>query len=423
MVQDGRVASKLVGKPLEGKGWQAVRVGANSGCPHFWNSFSNQPSQYLFGSIIMLLAHNPNQLTEQHQTTLNASDHHHWFLDHELNADENTQTTTTATTEQFGINIDQQLDAYNQQHHTGPHTGGHHTMSDASGSAQSKQDRYNQVTAHQQVVPTLSPAYRQQHGRGIYGPEDADWITRRLAQQYKQERVGHEYTLSACRHEAPTTTGNNFLWNTIKQKEENNVSYYERQHETMISGTQNSDSGIAGSWLTVLNSKPLESFLPSPNNNSMLKAKQTAKKRADFFGKETDWLATPSHGVTGKQEYNKYTTSKHLSSRQQNQSATKTNSDQAPGTTYYSRQLHKALRHDSSHERYGENYVTHRTGNARACKGSNSVWNTQQAKSSQTNTDRRMRNPPPARIAFQINRNRQRLINYQTATRRAHSSK
>jgi hypothetical protein len=200
----------------------------------------------------MLLAYNPNQLTEQHQTTLNASDHHHWFLDHELNADENTQTTTTA--------------------------GGHHTMSDASGSAQSKQDRYNQVTAHQQVVPTLSPAYRQQHGRGIYGPEDADWITRRLAQQYKQERVGHEYTLSACRHEAPTTTGNNFLWNTIKQKEENNVSYYERQHETMISGTQNSDSGIAGSWLTVLNSKSLESFLPSPNNNSMLKAKQTAKK-------------------------------------------------------------------------------------------------------------------------------------------------
>ena len=406
----------------------------------------------------MLLAYNPNQLTEQHQTTLNASDHHRWFLDHELNADENTQTTTTATTEQFGSNIDQQLDAYNQQHHTGPHTGGHHTMSDASGSAQSKQfgsnidhqlvaynqqhhtgghhtisdasgsaqskqDRYNQVTAHQQVVPTLSPAYRQQHGRGIYGPEDADWITRRLAQQYKQERVGHEYTLSACRHEAPTTTGNNFLWNTIKQKEENNVSYYERQHETMISGTQNSDSGIAGSWLTVLNSKSLESFLPSPNNNSMLKAKQTAKKRADFFGKETDWLATPSHGVTGKQEYNKYTTSKQLSSRQQNQSATKTNSDQAPGTTYYSRQLHKALRHDSSHERYGENYVTHRTGNARACKGSNSVWNTQQAKSSQTNTDRRMRNPPPARIAFQINRNRQRLINYQTATRRAHSSK
>ena len=357
-----------------------------------------------------LTNNNPNQLTEQHQTTLNASDHHHWFLDHELNAtDENTRTPTTATTEQFGSKkIDSQLVVYNQPQHT---------MSNASGSAQSKQDRYNQVTAHQQVVPTLSPAYRQQHGRGIYGPEDADWITRRLAEQYKKERVGHEYTLSACRHEAPTTTGNNFLWNTLKQKEENNVSYYERQKETMISGTQNRDSGIAGSWLTVFNSKSLDSFLPRPNNNSMIKAKIKAK--IDFFGNETDWLATPSHGVTGKQEY----TSKHFSSRQQNESATKTNSDQAPGTTYYSRQLHEALRHDSSHGRYGKNYVTHRTGNARACKGSNSVWNTQQAKSSQNNTDRRMRNPPPARIAFQINRNRQRLINYQTATRRVHSLK
>ena len=281
-----------------------------------------------------------------------------------------------------------------------------YSETDAS-TRQSKRDLHERVLETQQAVHTLSPAYRKQFGGGVWGAEDADWLTRRLAEQYKQEQIGHGETLAANVHQSPTTRGRNNLWNTVNKRDENNVSYYERLHETMYSGSAGKDGSIAGSWLEVLESKSLKKFLPgesdtdtdserAESHNAMSRSKQRD------LGFETDWLRTPTHGVTGKQEYEKYN-SKHISSRQQEQSALKQQN---------AINLFHALRHDTSSPKYARDYVTHKTGLARACKGSNSKWNTQEPKSSKKKVNRQMRNPKPIRLQQGLARNRQIISNF-----------
>jgi hypothetical protein len=266
---------------------------------------------------------------------------------------------------------------------------------------QSKRDLHERVLETQQAVHTLSPAYRKQFGGGVWGAEDADWLTRRLAEQYKREQIGHGETLAANVHQSPTTRGRNNLWNTLEKRDQNNVSYYERLHETMYSGSAGKDGSIAGSWLEVLESKSLKKFLPvesdvdTDSERSESHNAPSRPKQRDL-GFETDWLRTPTHGVTGKQEYKKYNT-KHLSSRQQEQSALKKQN---------AINLFHALRHDTASPKYAQDYVTHKTGMARACKGSNSKWNTQEPKSSKKKVNRQMRNPIPIRLQQGLARNR-----------------
>lgn len=54
----------------------------------------------------------------------------------------------------------------------------------------------------------------------------------------------------------------------------------------------------------------------------------------------------------------------------------------------------------------GQHYVTHKTGMARACKGSNSAWNTQEAKGCQKSWNRGFRNPKPQRLVRGLDKNR-----------------
>jgi hypothetical protein len=265
------------------------------------------------------------------------------------------------------------------------------------GTYQSQRDMYDRVLENEQAVNTLSPQYRKQHGMGIYGPEDADWLTRRLAEQYRQEQIGHGETLAASLHKSPTTRGKNSLWNTVQKREENNLSYYERLHQTTISGSTSRDSKIAGSWFAVLKSKSLDRFLPhdddstddSSSASSRAAAARMEPRPERSMGHETDWMRTPTHGVTGKHEFQSLKPQKWGIKGTQNAKA-----------------LHKALQKDSKDPRFGWNYITHQTGMARACKGSNSVWNTSIAKSSKNKVNRILRNPKPDRLVQGLDRNR-----------------
>ena len=278
--------------------------------------------------------------------------------------------------------------------------GGSETMENTS-TRQSQQEIYERVLETNEAVHTLSTEYRKQNGLGIWGAEDADWLTRRLAEQYKQERTGHAETLAASLHAAPTTRGENFLWNTMQQKSQNNVSYYERLQETMISGSATNDGSIAGSWMEVLKANSLDQFLPETDTDISYASSsqmQQPKPKHRGLGFETDWLrSTPSRGVTGKKEHTSSECLQKISGIPQSQNAMR---------------LHEALQKDSSHTKYAQNYVTHKTGMARACKGSNSLWNTQEDMSAQKNVDRKMRNPKPARLAFRLNRNRKNVTTF-----------
>ena len=257
-----------------------------------------------------------------------------------------------------------------------------------SSNVTSQRDIYDRVLETEQAVNTLSPAYRKQNGIGIYGPEDADWLTRRLAEQYRQEQIGHGETLSAAVHQTPTTRGNNFLWNTVHKKDEDNLSYYEKLHQTTISGSTARDSQIAGSWLAVLKSKSLDDFLPQEDSSRASQAKPTNRG----MGHESDWLRTPTYGVSGKDFYKNAKPMKDVL---------------VSGTTT-AQALHKALQNDTKDPRHGHHYVTHKTGMARACKGSNSAWNTQEAKGCPKSWNRGIRNPKPQRLVNGLDKNRLR---------------
>ena len=265
------------------------------------------------------------------------------------------------------------------------------------GTYQSQRDMYDRVLETEQAVHTLSPAYRKQNGMGIYGPEDADWLTRRLAEQYRQEQIGHGESLAAAIHQAPTTRGDNFLWNKVNKKDEDNLSYYEKLHQTTISGSTARDSQVAGAWLAVLKSKSLDHFLPeedSSNDDSSVMSGRSRASRAvptkRGMGYETDWLKTPTYGVSGKDFYKN----------------AKPMKDVLVSGTDNAQALHKALQNDTKDPRHGQHYVTHKTGMARACKGSNSAWNTQEAKGCQKSWNRGIRNPKPQRLVRGLDKNR-----------------
>ena len=265
------------------------------------------------------------------------------------------------------------------------------------GTYQSQRDMYDRVLETEQAVHTLSPAYRKQNGMGIYGPEDADWLTRRLAEQYRQEQIGHGESLAAAIHQAPTTRGDNFLWNKVNKKDEDNLSYYEKLHQTTISGSTARDSQVAGAWLAVLKSKSLDHFLPeedSSNDDSSVMSGRSRASRAvptkRGMGYETDWLKTPTYGVSGKDFYKN----------------AKPMKDVLVSGTDNAQALHKALQNDTKDPRHGQHYVTHKTGMARACKGSNSAWNTQEAKGCQKSWNRGFRNPKPQRLVRGLDKNR-----------------
>jgi hypothetical protein len=278
---------------------------------------------------------------------------------------------------------------------------------------QSRVELYERVLETNEAVHTLSPEYRKQNGNHIWGPEDADWLTRRLAEQYKQERIGHCETLAANVHQAPTTRGDNFFWNTKDAKAQNNVSYYERLHETMFSGSNSEDGGIAGSWQEVLK-KGHKIFLPQSDSDTDTDSSyagsqfQKAAPKVRGMGFESDWLRTPTHGVTGKREFKvknqqkqQYSIPRHKHNRIVGQNNSKNNMN-----------LHRALKLDTSSKKFGANYITHKTGLARACKGSNSVWNTQEPKSSPKKVNRHMRNPKPDRLISGLNRNRKIQVEF-----------
>ena len=270
----------------------------------------------------------------------------------------------------------------------------------------SKREIFTRAASTMQVQSTSSTQYRQDVGNGIYGPEDADWLTRRLAEQYRQEQIGHGETLAAAVHRAPTTRGVNTVWNTLHKKSENNLSYYERLHETSISGSCVADASIAGSWLEVMKSKSLDKFLPRDDTSedsssyaSSMGARPPQKKARDF-GFETDWLRTPTHGVTGKHEY----THAQDSAFHSNDSSSHTKNEKT---------LHEALRHDTEDSKFEKRaYITHSMGMARACKGSNSVWNTTEPKSAKEKVFRKLRNPKPTRLSEGLDRNREILQHF-----------
>jgi hypothetical protein len=106
--------------------------------------------------------------------------------------------------------------------------------------------------------------YQMTTGKGIWNSADADWLTARLAEQYRQERLGHNFSLAANVHSNPTHRGENMVWNELDKKSRENLSYYERLHETAISGIATNEGSVAGGWEQVLKSKNLSAFLPDP---------------------------------------------------------------------------------------------------------------------------------------------------------------
>ena len=255
--------------------------------------------------------------------------------------------------------------------------------------------------------------YQMVTGKGIWASADADWLTAQLAEQYRQERLGHNYSMAANVHKNPTYRGENMLWNVIDKKSRENLSYYERMHETEISGTVASEGQIAGGWEEVLKSKDLSKFLPDPkeiDSRPVSELKYTWEEESSKgsttlsdadcaprdLGYETDWLATPTFGVTGKKEYQQ-----------------KANQERDYQKKYYASEnalrLHRALQRDSKRQVGHRFYITHNhpgVGNASTARLA--VWNHKAKPHKHSGAN----NPKPERLKEGIRAARNMVKNY-----------